>query len=474
MKNDSIIIQDLASLLHGQYVGIDAKATLPIEGAVVDSRKAFPDSIFFCIQGNAFDGHQYIEEAYKGGACLAIVERDIESPIPYIRVDNTIHALGLFAKHKRNLYEHLVIAITGSAGKTTAKEILYHILSTQGIVSKNFLNYNNQIGMPLAILNADINAIAWILEIGISESHDMQELGVIAEPDIVYITNAGNAHTEGLGDKGVAYHKASLMQYVSRKNSSFLDQSIESCAFIPEQYTELYKAASQYDVPIHGINDNDPIDVVFNGVVGNANEGLFTIQYKDASFSITIPYTGYFMQETLSAVIQISLYLGLDCERICQSLCNLPRIEQRNSVVCHNGSYVIDDTYNANPISMQAMIETTYSYPVDHYILLLGDMKELGSVTEKEHIALGAYIANKSKTAKTSVLWKGEYGSYVKEGLFSHGFTGLYIKASREYIESTIADSASFVILCKGSRSVCLEQELQEVYSILGVYPRDI
>ena len=217
-------IEELAQILNGIYKGCQGTSMLDIRGAVVDSRKAFEGALFFCIRGCVVDGHDYIDSAYSQGAILAIVERDVVSPIPYILVESVIEALGKLAHYKRSLYSHVVIAITGSSGKTTAKEILTHVLEAKGPVSKNLLNQNNQIGMPLSILNAQMDAIAWVLELGISEANDMSQLGAIAEPNIVYITNAGNAHMQGLGDKGVAYHKASLLAYIPQSPSTFLGQ----------------------------------------------------------------------------------------------------------------------------------------------------------------------------------------------------------------------------------------------------------
>lgn len=468
-------IEELAYILNGKYNEEYRSVKLDIRGAVVDSREAFEGALFFCISGSVVDGHDYIDSAYANGAILAIVEREIPSPLPYIIVENVVEALGKLANYKRMLYPHVVIAITGSSGKTTAKEILTHILEAKGTVSKNPLNHNNQIGMPLSILNADENAIAWVLELGISEAHDMSELGAIACPTIVYITNAGNAHTQGLGEKGVAYHKASLLGYMAQRTATFLDNTIECMAVIPQTEHTLIEEAHKYDVVLHSVSISSPICIEYQGIDALSANGIFKITYNDDSIMISIPYRGYFMQETLSCLFDIALYLGMDFSSICERLTTLTPLRQRNSVIRHNNIYVIDDTYNANPISMKAMIESIYSYPAEHYILMLGDMNELGDVAEEEHRSLGAYIAYKSTNTKTSVLWKGIYAEYVKQGLLSATYTGsYYINPSRAILEQLIQENTHTVILCKGSRSIALENELQQIYSIVGVPSRDI
>ncbi|MDE7469123.1 MAG: UDP-N-acetylmuramoyl-tripeptide--D-alanyl-D-alanine ligase [Desulfovibrionaceae bacterium] len=468
-------IQELAHILNGKYDENQANIELDIRGAVIDSRKAFQGSLFFCICGAVVDGHEYIDSACEKGAILAIVEKEVFSPLPYILVDNVVEALGNLARYKRTLYSNVVIAITGSSGKTTAKEIISHVLESEGIVSKNLLNQNNQIGMPLAILNADIDACAWVLELGISEAHDMSQLGDIAQPNLVYITNAGNAHIQGLGDKGVAYHKASLLKYVKKEKSFFLGRVVNQAVFIPESEQNLIQEAIQYDIVLHRVNSKRPVTIEYQGIEQNSTYGIFTISYENHISTITMPYRGYFMQETLACVFEIAHYLGIPYSSICTRLTTLPSLSQRNSVRRYENTYVIDDTYNANPISMRAMIESAYSYPVEHYILVLGDMRELGELTEEEHYSLGAYIAYKSKTAKTSVLWKGIYSDYVKQGLESSNYNGeYYTNPSRDILKNILQKDTTSVILCKGSRSIALEEEVQEIYSILGVVDCDI
>lgn len=466
-------IQEIMQVLQGRYIG--EVLDKDIKGAMIDSRQAISDSIFFCITGNTVDGHAYIEDAARNGAILAVVEKEVLSPIPCICVDDVVTALGTLARYKRSHYPHVVIAITGSCGKTTAKEMLSHILAQYVSVSKNTLNYNNHIGMPLSILNADSDASVWVLELGISEAYDMALLGSIAQPTIVYITNAGNAHIEGLCDKGVAYHKASLIQYMSTQQAILNSIPVVPMVYIPQSAEELIKEAKQYTQPITLVNTVEPVNVHYVGVDKGTTYGKYTIAYEDYSVSIAIPYRGAFIEETLSICIRIALSLGMEIDAICTALISLPSIEHRNCVIQYGESYIIDDTYNANPISMRAMIESAYSYSAEHYILFLGDMKELGKLTIEEHRALGAYIACKSTTAKTSLLWKGTYGLYIYQGLMSSSFVGAwYENPSSNTVQSVIQEVPSWVMLCKASRSVTLEHELQEIYAILGVKDCDI
>ncbi|MDE7012256.1 MAG: UDP-N-acetylmuramoyl-tripeptide--D-alanyl-D-alanine ligase, partial [Mailhella sp.] len=198
---------------------------LSFDGAAYDNRLVQKNNLFVCIKGENNDGHNFAKDAVARGASAVLAEKNPfgeNPPVPVLLVENSVKALGLLACKARLRFGEdktkKVIGITGTAGKTSVKELIAHILSmekdlsfNEKNVAKNPLNYNTQIGMPVSILNASGKEKYWVFELGISHAEDMDELGRILWPDMAVILNAATGHSEGLGDMGVAYYKAQLL-----------------------------------------------------------------------------------------------------------------------------------------------------------------------------------------------------------------------------------------------------------------------
>ncbi|MDE7065497.1 MAG: UDP-N-acetylmuramoylalanyl-D-glutamyl-2, 6-diaminopimelate--D-alanyl-D-alanine ligase, partial [Desulfovibrionaceae bacterium] len=178
-----------------------------VTGVARDNRDIVPGDLFVCIPGERVDGHDFAMAAVQAGAAAVLARRELpEVPpsVPVLRVDDTVKALGRLAAAWRMRTRAKVVGITGTAGKTTVKEVLAQVLSVQGPTERTAKNHNNQIGLPLSILNAAEDAAFWVMEAGISHAQDMEELAPVLRPDIGLVLNAGAGHTAGLGGRGVA------------------------------------------------------------------------------------------------------------------------------------------------------------------------------------------------------------------------------------------------------------------------------
>ena len=194
--------------------------SVTVTSVVTDSREAVAGSLFVCIAGERVDGHDYAARAVEQGAVAVLASRPLEGlSVPVLLVQDTVGAVAALWRGKSSAR---VVGITGSAGKTTVKELLAHVLSRRGKTACNALNLNNQVGMPLCMLKTDGDEDFWVFEAGISHEGDMDELGAILQPDLALILNVGAAHTEGLGERGVAWHKSRLLAHLAPEGQALV------------------------------------------------------------------------------------------------------------------------------------------------------------------------------------------------------------------------------------------------------------
>ncbi len=197
---------------------------IALSAVQTDSRTVEKGDLFVCLDGENFDGHEFAEQAVKSGASAVVASRIIgDVGVPVVMVRDTLNALGRIAACWRDTCGAKLVAVTGTAGKTTVKEMLYAVVSQKFSAAKNYRNFNNQIGLPMSMLKADCAQDVWIMELGISEKGDMEDLAPIASPDLAIITNIGPGHLEGLGNEaGVALAKTTLLRYLRQGGSAVI------------------------------------------------------------------------------------------------------------------------------------------------------------------------------------------------------------------------------------------------------------
>lgn len=459
---------DISRLLGVVCVGMrpDDALTSP-SGAAIDSRKVKKGDLFFCLPGENVDGHDFAEAAVKNGALAVIGTRNPfegkKSKIPVLVVHNTARALAKVAAGHRATAKSTVIGVTGTSGKTSVKETLASVLSVAGETAKNPVNLNNQIGLPLSMLNAPADAAYWVMEAGISRPGDMEELGRILRPDIALILNAGAGHVQELGDKGVAWHKARLLAYLMPDGEGVVSADYPDLVVETEAY-------SAEIVRFSALNAEEAYFATYQGQE-ETMRGSFLLSMDGEAVTVSAPFLGAYGAENVAAVGAVAHILGMTATEIAEGFAAAELPAQRFALRETDDFLIVDDSYNANPLSMRRMLDAAADMAVsrgDDLVLVLGEMKELGPDSPEYHAALGREAAELSPRA---LIWKGGHGEAVAKGLHEAGYAGSF---------THVADAASFtaavmalgihsgVVLFKGSRGNKLEELVAAFTAMTG------
>ena len=454
-----------------------------VEAVSIDSRSIQPGQLFVCIKGERFDGHNFIHDVAAKGAAAIILEHLPAAPetvcgpggdrVPLLLVDNALTALARLAHYHRLQSDSRVVGVTGTAGKTTIKELLAQVLSQAGETAKNFLNRNNQLGLPLSMLAATGQEKFWVMEAGISQPGDMDELGAILTPDLGVILNVGSGHTAGLGDRGAAHYKARFLAHLAKGgigliNADYLDlvrHARHNCnnliMFSAQGRDAPYRSGYLGPAPAKG---NDPKDRQ------TAQSGRFRLWLDGETVEVDAPMRGTVGAENIIAVAAAAHLMGLSSEQIARGLSQATLPQQRFAMEEVAGWTLIDDTYNANPLSSERMINAAADVASGrNFILVMGEMGELGGIAEAAHQELGRTMGH---TRARAIFWKGNFASDVEEGLSAEGWRGKFFtladKQEAEFVQN-ISDLglANPVVLFKGSRLNHLEHFLNSLKSSL-------
>jgi UDP-N-acetylmuramoyl-tripeptide--D-alanyl-D-alanine ligase len=441
-----LTLRDIALRLNGSVL-TGPEGDRVVTTVRTDSREAAAGDLFFCLKGERFDAHDFAKQVAEAGVCAIVASRELpEVSCPVILVADTQKALGELARHWRDSVSAKVVAVTGTAGKTTAKELLAQTLGSVLRVAKNHKNFNNQVGLPLSMLAASGSEDAWVMEAGISKPHDMAELGAIIAPDLAVVLNIGPAHLEGLGDlNGVAKAKASLLTFVKPGGRGLCSMD----------YPELWDEAQRVFPEVVGFsaqNSFAPYYARFEEALPGGR-GLYEIIVDGQAFWAELPACGAHFAENAAAVAGACHMLGLSPEQIAQGLGAAVLPDQR--FCCQEGASwrVVDDTYNANPLSMRRSIEAARLMAGEgRLVLVLGDMKELGEGAQKAHEELGAAI---KAVTPAAVFFQGAHAADVARGAGS----AVSVTAVTEPapVLAALSGQEGGTVLVKGSRSCRME-----------------
>ncbi|MEA4857443.1 UDP-N-acetylmuramoyl-tripeptide--D-alanyl-D-alanine ligase [Solidesulfovibrio sp.] len=428
-----------------------------IEAVRIDSRAVIPGCLFVCVPGARLDGHHFAAEAVAKGAAAVLADRPLAGlpeGTPVLLVRDTVAALGRLARAWRERVGARLVAVSGSAGKTTVKELTAAILAKVGPTAKNYKNYNNRIGLPLSMLEAAETDAFWVMELGISAPGEMEPLAAIAEPDIAVIHNVGPAHLEALGDvAGVAAEKARL----------FAALRPGGVALASMDYPELWEAAKAVCPRVRGLSTKGqpaPYRAKYLGALPEGR-GMFFLKLGELELEVETPLTGGHFAENILAAAAAAHILGAGEKHITAGLQTAVIPEQRFFCRRQGCFTLIDDTYNANPLSMRRAIaaaaETAKDKPL---VLVLGEMREMGAHAVDEHAILGE-VAGKS--GAKAVFYHGNHADAVAAGLTRAGFAGRFAVADTPdaFVEAAAPMGlACGVFLFKGSRSMRMEEYL--------------
>ena len=359
-------------------------------GISTDSRSAKPGDAFFALRGENFDGHRFIPAAEKAGCVFAVVEYVPDNcSIPCILVKNTTEALGRFARSYKNLFSPITLAVTGSVGKTTTKQFIFSVLETKLATNVTKGNFNNEIGLPLTVLNLNADHGALLLEMGMNHKGEISYLSHIAEPDIAVITNIGSSHLENLGSReGIRDAKMEIVDGMKKGGVLILNADEPLLADVAaKDISKIYIGIENENATYRAVN-----------VRMNDDHMLFDLRMRrtDIMKDLRVNVIGrHHIHNALTAAV-CGMLLGIPEESIRLGLLNFTPADMRQSISEKNGMTVIEDCYNASPESMRAGLNVlchTAKIGSRRPVAVLGDMKELGDVSAEAHFGVGKYAA---------------------------------------------------------------------------------
>ncbi|MCC8163576.1 MAG: UDP-N-acetylmuramoyl-tripeptide--D-alanyl-D-alanine ligase [Lachnospiraceae bacterium] len=373
-------LRQFAMACHAQYFGPEETLGQEIRGVVQDNRQIEPGFLFVAIKGERVDGHRFIPGVYEKGALCALSQQKLDHPTgPYLLVEDTLQALKEAAEAYRQTLDIPVIGVTGSAGKTSTKEMIASILSRKYCVLKTPGNLNNEIGLPLTIFQIDACHEAAVLEMGMNHFGEMHRLSKMARPTCCVLTNIGTAHLEFLGSRdGIFQAKCEIFDYATPDASVFVNGDDDKLIALADR-------AATFGLGEGNCVRADQIEKLgLNGV-------RCRIFADERSFTVTIPLPGIHMVYNTLAGTCVGLSLGLGTDEIRAGIEALRPLPGRSNIL-HTSHYtLLDDCYNANPASMiEALniLEDTKSRKV----AILGDMGELGPQSAELHASVGSHL----------------------------------------------------------------------------------
>ena len=366
----------------------------PVTGVTTDSRAVQPGQLFIPLVGERFDGHAYIAKALDGGAAGCLTAREPETLLPgklYIRVADTRLALKALASWYRNKFDLPVVQVTGSAGKTTTKEMIASVLSQRYNTLRTEGNFNNDIGAPLTLLRLMPEHQAAVIETGMNHFGEIRYLGEMVRPDIAVITNVGDAHIENLGNtrQGILRAKCEIFENLTPEGIAVLngDDELLNTVTLPQTILRC------------GVGDGCGVrvtDIDDRGLEGVA----CTVTIEGEHYRLTTSAPGRYMIYPMAMAAAIGRRLGLTGEEIAAGVAAYTTVGSRMHLIRLPGErLVIDDCYNANPQSMAEGLRMLAASPAQHRVAVLGDMGELGKLTAQAHRDMGALTRRLGLTA---------------------------------------------------------------------------
>ena len=405
-----------------------------------DSRKLKKDDIFFALKGPNFNGNNFAKQALESGAAYVVADEPLSLlSEKIIQVENVLETLQHLAKYHREQFRIPFIAITGSNGKTTTKELLHEVLSTTFKTYTTKGNLNNHIGIPLTILKIKPDAEIAVIEMGANHLHEISGYCQYAKPTHGLITNIGKAHLEGFGgEENVKKGKGELFQYLKNNDGTVFVNTDDDAVY------DLSKPIS--NAIFYGSKSKNSTGAIIK------NDPFIEVKIEDEKpFTIQTNLVGAYNLPNVLAAFCIGKYFKIEGEKIKSAIENYQPSNSRSQLIQKDTNTIILDAYNANPGSMKAAIENFAKMKGDKKILLLGSMMELGTESEKEHADIVSLIDQNKWDAVVLV------GKNFKEIKNNYIYFENSLQA-RDWLKKENIKNAQ--ILIKGSRSIQMEKVL--------------
>jgi len=441
----NLLLSEISAAVDGQLLGADRE----ICGISIDTRSLVAGDLYVAIRGHAFDGHDFAANAAQAGAEALMVERILDCELPQIVVSDTRLALAEVAGYWRRGLPVKVAGVTGSNGKTTVKEMIAAIFATQGDTLATRGNLNNDIGVPLTLLRLNPQHRFAVIEMGANHPGEIAYTSRYAQADVSVITNVGPAHIEGFGSvQGVAEAKGEIFRSlgpqgvtVLNRDDPFYDFWLRNC--VAGRRSVSFGFNREADVRAEGVS---------SGLGPNGFDTAFDLIWAGGTARIRLALAGKHNVKNALAAAAVALQFGIDIDDIKRGLEAMQPVTGRmQALLGKKGNTVIDDTYNANPASLQAALDA-----VDHcgkpVWLALGAFGELGSDSAALHAQMGKVIKAKSVQRLFAT------GELARHTVQAFGDGGQFFERQADLIEALVAEaSGDEIILIKGSRAQKME-----------------
>ncbi len=433
-------LREMAQALDGQVLGPETV----FNGVSTDTRMILDGDLFVAIEGPNFDGHAFLEQAHEKRAAAALVHQTVSSELPWVKVDDTRLGLGRLAGYWRGKFACPIVAVTGSNGKTTVKQMIGTILELKGPVLVSSGNLNNDIGLPLVLCRLREEHGVAVLEMGMNHAGEIDYLTRIARPKVAVITNAAPAHLEGLGSvEAVAEAKAEIFNGLQADGVAVINADDAFAA-------SWRRRARDYHCITFGIEQ--PAEITIDHLDISDTAASFILYTPLGSREISLSLPGRHNVLNSLAATAAAIAVGADLDQIKRGLESIDpvsgRLQTRHG---RRGSTVIDDTYNANPRSVAAALDVLAASSGTK-ILVIGDMKELGSGTEELH----AEVGEQARLAGVDQLFT--HGTLSRHAAEAFGEGACHFDDKSGLIDALIADlDAHMTVLVKGSRGMRME-----------------
>lgn len=446
---EQMTLENIAKACGGTYVGDDAQRGSEITGAVIDSRQVEPGYLYIPIRGERVDGHRFIPDVFEKGALAVLSEEPLENPAgPYIQVASSEQALKDIAEFYRSTLSIKIIGITGSVGKTSTKEMISAVLSQKYNVLKTEGNFNNEIGLPLTILRIRREHEVAVVEMGISEFGEMHRIAKVAKPDICVMTNIGQCHLENLIDRdGVLRAKSEIFDFLKTDGHIVLNGNDDK--LITVQEVKGVKPVFYYVEDDTAKKADLPYEITADAIENKGLRGLnANLHFPEEVCQIHEPIPGVHNVYNACAAACVGRIMGLTNEEICRGIAHAKTIAGRTNLITLGEVLVIDDCYNANPVSMKASLDVL-AQADGRKIAVLGDMGELGENEREMHYDVGKYAAN---TGVDILFCCGTLSEELAKGA-QRGHTKVMYFADREKLTQTLINfvEAGDTVLVKAS-----------------------
>lgn len=445
-----ISLSEIAAAVNGKIT-----ADCTFKGVYTDSRKPVAGGLFIALEGERFDGHDFVESAENDGAAAVMCRKKVDTSLPVIYVSDTKKALLSLASYYRSLFDIKVVGLTGSVGKTTTKEMTALVMAAEYNTIKTQGNLNNDIGMPLTIFKIDEDTQAAVIEMGMNHSGEISALTTVSRPDVGIITNVGVSHIENLGSReNILKAKLEILEGMKKGSAVILNGDNDLLSQVENE---------EYNIVFFGI-DNVNCTVRAVDIEMSAEDTRCKFIYNNEKYDVYIPVSGIHNVYNALAAFTAGVYTGVEPAKAADAIKDYVPAGMRQKTVKKNGIVFIEDCYNASPDSVKAGINTLVSSGAKRTVAVLGDMLELGDYSKTAHSECGKYAAEKA----VDVLFAyGNESAYTANNAF--GVKQVYHICDEKALADKLADilSDGDAVLFKASRGMKLENVIKLVYEKL-------